>query len=117
VLLGTVRRTGTSVGSLTTSPPLPSRIRKYARTIIDAGVGVGVGGATVGLGVAGVRVGDGVADGVGATVAVGDGEAVGDERLALGAPEAVVLGLAAGPEHAASSASMRSATAGRRRNM
>jgi hypothetical protein len=85
--------------------------------VAGVGVGVGVGGATVGLGVAGVRVGDGVADGVRADVGVGDGEAVGDGRLALGAPEAVALGPAAGPAHAATSASMRSATAGRRRNM
>ena len=58
-LLGTVRRTGTRAGSLTTSPPLNgSRSRKYARTIIVVGVGEGVGGAIVGLGVAGVSVGD-----------------------------------------------------------
>src|SRR6478752_6102444 len=83
VLWGTVRRTGTRVGSLTTSPPLPSRSRKYARTI-DV---VGVGGTTVGLGVAGVTVGDGVADGVGAAVGVGEGDAVCDGSRAVEVPE------------------------------
>ena len=85
VLLGTVRRTGTSVGSLTTSPPLPSPIRKYARTIIvvGAGVGVGEGGATVGLGVAGT----GVTDGVGATVGGGSlAGGVGVAKLGVGDP-------------------------------
>jgi hypothetical protein len=107
VLLGTVRRTGTRVGSLTTSPPLPSRIRKYARTIIVLGVGVGegVGGAIVGLGAAGVSVGDGV----GATVGDGDGGAVGDGRLAVGAPETAGLGLAAGAPQAATRARITSA--------
>jgi hypothetical protein len=80
------------------------------------GIGLGVGGTTVGLGIAGVRVDDGVADGVGAAVGVCDGEAVGG-RLAVGAPEAVSLGIAAGPAHAAARASTMSATTGRRRNM
>jgi len=103
VLLGTVRRTGTRVGSLTTSPPLPSPIRKYARTIIV----VGVGGATVGLGVAGVSVGDGVWEGVGASVGDGDGDAVG--ILAVGVPETSGLGTAPGAAQAATRARIRSA--------
>jgi len=76
------------------------------------GVGEGVGGTTVGLGVAGVRVGDGVAADVGAVAADGEGEAVGDGMLAVGAPEAFSLGIAAGPAHAATRASTMSATTG-----
>lgn len=71
---------------------------------------MGVGGATVGLGVAGVSVGDGVGEDVGAGVGGCDGEAVGEGRLAVGLPEAVALGLAAGPAHAETRATTMSAT-------
>jgi hypothetical protein len=103
VLLGTVRRTGTRVGSLTTSPPLLSRSRKYARTIIVVGVGEGVG---VGVGVAGTSVDDGV----GVAVGSADGDDVGDAMLAVGVPETAGLGLAAGAPQAAMRARTRSAT-------
>jgi hypothetical protein len=111
-LSGTVRRTGTSVGSLTTSPPPNgSSSRKYARTIVVAGAGVsdGEGGAIVGLGVAGLSVGIGVGAGVAATDGDGDGDAVGEGRLAEGGPETAGLGLAPGAAQPATRAMIRSA--------
>jgi hypothetical protein len=115
VLLGTVRRTGTRVGSLTTSPPLPSRRRKYARIVeVGAGVGDGDGEATVGLGVTGT----GVTDGVGATVGAGSvADVVGDGKLGVGEPESVGFGLAAGEPQAATRARIRSATTDRLRSI
>jgi hypothetical protein len=117
VLFGTVRRTGTRVGSLTTSPPLPSRSRKYARTTIEVGVGEGVGegvgGTTAGLGVAGTSVGDGV----GVAVGSAEGDAVGAGRLAVGVPGMAGLGLAAGAPQAATRARIKTAATDRRRNM
>ena len=103
VLLGTVRRTGTSVGSLTTSPPLPSRIRKYARTIIVvAWRGRWRVHPTVGLGVvAGTSVTDDVGDGVGAAEGDAEGKAVVDRTLAVGVPATPSLGLAPGALQAA----------------
>ncbi|HET7030929.1 MAG TPA: hypothetical protein VFI34_10495 [Candidatus Limnocylindrales bacterium] len=95
---------------MTTSPPLPSRSKKYARTIIvvgvGEGVGEGVGGATVALGVAGTSVGDGV----GVAVGSAEGEAVGAGTLAVGVPDPAGLGLAPGAPQAATRATIRSAT-------
>ena len=79
----------------------------------------GAGGATVGLGVGGVMDGDGdgVDDGVGGVVGEGDGETDGEGRFAVEAPGPVAFGLAAGAAHAATRARIRSATAGRWRDM
>ena len=94
LLLGTVRRTGTRAGSLTTSPPLRSSQQEVRANDHRGGRRRGRGGAIVGLGVAGVSVGDGVGEGVGAAVGDADGDAVGDGRLAVGVPETAGLGLA-----------------------
>ena len=85
------------------------------------GAGEDEGGAIVGLGVAGVSVGDGDGDGVGAVVGAvvsdRDGDAVEDGMFVIEVPEAVGLRLAAGAAHAATRATTKSATTGRRRNM
>ncbi len=82
-----------------------------------AAVGDVVGGATVGLVVAGVSVGDGVGEVVGAVDDAGEDDPVGDGTLAVGEPEIVGLGLAAGAPQAATRARVRRATIGVWRNM
>jgi len=102
---------------LTTSPPLPSRIRKYARTTIVAGAGEGVGRVIAGLGVAGMTIEDGVGKDVGVAVDDGKEEAVGDGRLTVDASEAAGLGRVAGALQAETRARISNAAIGVWRNM
>ena len=79
---------------------------------------VGVGdGSIVGLGVAGTGVGVAVGAGVGIIEGGTDGDVVGEERLAVGVPEAGVpetvgLELVVAPPHPATSTRIRSAATG-----